>query len=114
MKNTGVSLSWEEFRERPFWLIKLYRNESDATKCYETFSRRFPTVLFKSALFNSYFVCAYGRDDDLTRAQSSTPSADEVYIGKVRVWELLRTALIVKSNISNNIDEVVNFIYKTE
>ena len=102
------------FRSKPFWLIKLYRLERDALECYKVFSRAFPTVLFKSLLLDNYFVCAYGLDDELTKVQAETPTADETFIGKVRVLELLRTALIVKSNISNRIDEVIRFIYKTE
>ena len=67
-----------------------------------------PAILFEPLRRGLYYAVALYADDKKL-IEIGIPEI-EAYAGQIRVIELLGTHLIVKSNISSNINEVINYV----
>ena len=99
----------DEIEDYPYWLVKCYSTRREAEKCYgKAVELKIPAILFEPLRRDLYYVVAlYG--DDKKLIEIGFPGI-EAYAGQIRVLELLKTHLIMKSNISSNIDEIIAYI----
>ena len=113
---------WERWRKRKDWFIFEYLSEEEAIKAFELFANHgLPVILSQDINYppRFYLVAVYGSDDEVTKAGRERPTANEGYVGRERMLELLRVSLIYKAkNIpirdpDRSLDEVLNFIRRT-
>ena len=99
-----------------YWFIACYSMYSSPSLADEAFKKYveagLPALLFESLLFDGVkCVAVYGSDEEIMSVP--TPTSDESYSERIRVFELLRTAVLVNAGNfgTKNIDEIIEKIH---